>query len=39
MKYPEEIAGKRTGRGYSVVMFSIDTLGLPRAINNFDNQI
>ncbi len=32
MKYPEELLKKNVS-GYSVVMFSIDTLGLPRAIN------
>lgn len=32
MKYPEELLKKNVA-GYSVVMFSIDTLGLPREIN------
>lgn len=32
MKYPEELLKKNIA-GYSVVMFSIDTLGLPRGIN------
>lgn len=45
MKYPEELLKKNVA-GYSVVMFSIDTLGLPRGINilttihkDFDNEI
>lgn len=32
MKYPEDLLKKNVA-GYSVVMFSIDTLGLPRGIN------
>ncbi|EEY82459.1 TonB family domain protein [Bacteroides sp. 2_1_33B] len=32
MKYPEELLKKNVA-GYSIVMFSIDTLGLPREIN------
>lgn len=32
MKYPEELLKKNIA-GYSVVMFSIDTLGLPRNVN------
>ncbi len=45
MKYPEELLKKNIA-GYSVVMFSIDTLGLPRAINilttkhkDFDKEV
>ena len=45
MKYPEELL-KKNRAGYSVVMFSIDTLGLPRAINilttkykDFDKEV
>lgn len=32
MKYPKHLLAKNQA-GYSVVMFSLDTLGLPRAIN------
>lgn len=45
MKYPKELLKKNIA-GYSVVMFSIDTLGLPRAINilttkhkDFDKEV
>ena len=45
MKYPEELLKKNIA-GYSVVMFSIDTLGLPRRINilttkheDFDKEV
>ena len=45
MVYPEELL-KKNQAGYSVVMFSIDTLGLPRGINilthihkDFDKEI
>lgn len=45
MKYPEELLKKNVA-GYSVVMFSLDTLGLPRGINiltsihkDFDNEV
>lgn len=45
MKYPEELLKKNIA-GYSVVMFSIDTLGLPRSINilttkhkDFDKEV
>ena len=45
MVYPEELL-KKNQAGYSVVMFSIDTLGLPRGINiltsihkEFDKEI
>lgn len=45
MKYPEELL-KKNMAGYSVVMFSIDTLGLPRSINilttkhkDFDKEV
>ncbi len=45
MKYPEELLKKNIA-GYSVVMFSLDTLGLPRGINiltsihkDFDNEV
>lgn len=45
MKYPEELL-KKNRAGYSVVMFFIDTLGLPRAINilttkykDFDKEV
>ena len=45
MKYPEELLKKNIA-GYSVVMFSIDTMGLPRSINilttkhkDFDKEV
>lgn len=45
MKYPKELLEKNVA-GYSVVMFSLDTLGLPRGINiltsihkNFDKEV
>ena len=45
MVYPEELL-KKNQTGYSVVMFSIDTLGLPRGINiltskhkDFDKEV
>lgn len=45
MKYPEELLKKNIA-GYSVVMFSIDTLGLPRNVNilttkhkDFDKEV
>lgn len=45
MVYPEELL-KKNQAGYSVVMFSIDTLGLPRGINvltsiheDFDREV
>jgi len=45
MKYPKKLLEKNVA-GYSVVMFSLDTLGLPRGINiltsihkNFDKEV
>ena len=45
MKYPKELLEKNVA-GYSVVMFSLDTLGLPRGINiltsihkDFDKEV
>lgn len=45
MEYPEHLL-KKNRSGYSVVMFSLDTLGLPRAINilttrhkDFDKEV